>query len=154
MASIEDYGYQRDRRPDALVVEAFQRLSASPKHKAILKTFRLASPFRVVFVEPLNEDHVARYIDGSASPRRKGIVVVDASAFDELEGWRLEEQIEATLLHEYGHALFASALTEEERPEPNKEEIMVESFARRTLREPAARTTVALLRVVAALSRH
>lgn len=97
-------------------------------HAPVFRALKMPTP-HVFYVKDLEKgEHLAKYIDGTSSDP---FIVVDskyleaqADKFDV----RLEDAVESTLLHEYGHAYFDATGEHEEMGE-GQEERLVEKFA-------------------------
>jgi hypothetical protein len=117
--------YEVAMRPRPQLVQLVSSLIEN--HDSVLGHLNLKTP-EVYFVRNLPEDHVARYIDGTAP---KLVLVLDAARIARTAkkyGVNLVTAFEITLLHEYGHA-WLDAKFASDRPADEEEEEVVELFA-------------------------
>lgn len=121
------WDYEMDEKPLEEVTRLVDRFLKD--HQQIFSVLRLPTP-KVFFVTGLGEKgHLAKYINGTSS---EPFIVLDAEELDaqaDEYGVRLEDAVESTLLHEYGHA-YLDATGRHEDMKPEKEERIAEKFAK------------------------
>jgi len=121
-----EWDYELDENPN----KAVQRLVDKylKRHGFIFDALHFDEPPRVHFVTDLGGSHVARYINGT---RNMPVIVIDIPALLDAAkeyGVEMEDAVEPTLLHEYGHAYMDATGYHEEMSE-DEEEDRVEAFA-------------------------
>lgn len=99
------------------------------EHEPVFKALKMPAP-HVFYVTGLDEgEHLAKFVSGTSSDP---FIVVDSRYLDEQAdkfNVHLEDAVESTLLHEYGHA-YLEATGEHEGIGESKEERLVEKFAK------------------------
>lgn len=119
-----EWDYQKDNKPPKAVV-----LLSHPVLKELRRAarpLRLKS-LRLFFVQQLDSDHLARYVNGTSSAP---VFVLDARALVQAAkryDVDLETALRSTLFHELGHAYLDSVGIEMEE---EQEEALVERYAR------------------------
>lgn len=99
------------------------------EHKEVFKALKMQTP-HVFYVTGLDEGkHLAKYVSGTAADP---FIVLDTRYLDDQADTfnvHLEDAVESTLLHEYGHA-YLEATGEHEEMGERQEERLVEKFAK------------------------
>lgn len=121
------WDYEMDDQPLDEVKRLVDRFVDA--HAPIFRALKMPTP-HVFYVTGLDEsEHLAKFVGGTSSDP---FIVVDSRYLDEQAGKfnvHLEDAVESTLLHEYGHAYLEATGEHEEMDEP-KEERLVEKFAK------------------------
>lgn len=98
-------------------------------HDPIFRALKMTVP-HVFYVTGLDEGkHLAKFVSGTASDP---FIVLDSRYLDEQAdkfNAALEDAVESTLLHEYGHA-YLEATGEHDEMSEHQEERLVEKFAK------------------------
>jgi hypothetical protein len=134
---LQDAGYQARRAPSWGALAA--QIAGSDYHRSVRAALGLPAAVALGYVGRFgygDDDHVARYIDGTASIVEVPMVVAfNVRALDayrkKVSPAMFEDELSVTLLHEYGHAFIATAFDASERPLDDVEERLVEELARR-----------------------
>lgn len=127
-----EWDYDLDPKPDAAVVNMVKQYLEAHQRDGVFSRLEFEKLPRVHYIklDSLDNDksHVARYINGT---RNEPVIVIDAKALlaaaaqYDLE---LQNAVEPTLLHEYGHANL-EIIDRHDEMDPEEEERRVEEFA-------------------------
>jgi hypothetical protein len=108
---------------DAYVEETLLEVLNRSRLLPLMHSLELQPPY-VVFADLSDENHLARFVDGTENGRP--IFLVDPTKYQHLIGYELHQELLASLLHESGHA-YLRLHGVEYSP---REEALVEKFAR------------------------
>lgn len=99
------------------------------QHGEIFRALKMPSPHVFYVLSLVEGEHLAKFVSGTAADP---FIVLDSRYLDEQadeSNVHLEDAVESTLLHEYGHA-YLEATGEHEEMDEDQEERLVEKFAK------------------------
>ncbi len=105
---------------DPVFTEALKKALADIE--SVVQPLGLKSPY-IGLADLSDDDHVARFVDGTESSRP--VFLFDPERYEHLMGFALRQEIESSLLHEFGHAYLRSRGIDYE----GEEEDVVEEYA-------------------------
>lgn len=121
------WDYELDEEPLDQVKRLVDRFLVA--HEPVFHALDIPVPHVFYVTGLIKGEHLAKFISGTASDP---FIVLDSRYLDrQADEWgvHLEDAVESTLLHEYGHAYLEST-GENEEMSGNQEERLVEKFAK------------------------